>query len=149
MTASHSYAGADALDRPTPAGRPAGLVQSSAPGLQGLRIMVVEDEAVVSMMIEQMLEDFGCCVVDMASRLRQAMQAAQTTDCDLALLDMNLAGEPVDAVVEILQARGIRFVFATGYGRHDLRPCWSDRPVLAKPFRADQLKTTIINALMN
>jgi CheY-like chemotaxis protein len=109
--------------------------------------MVVEDEAVVSMMIEQMLEDFGCDVVDMASRLRPAVQTAATTQAELVLLDMNLAGEAVDDVVEVLQQRGISFIFATGYGRHDMRPCWRQYPVVAKPFRAEQLKSTMLDAL--
>ena len=74
-----------------------------------------------------------------ASRLRDAVQQARALSIDVALLDVNLAGELSYPVAEILRARDIPFVFATGYGVAGLSPDMRDAPVLSKPFRQSQL----------
>lgn len=107
--------------------------------LTGLRVLVVEDGALVSMMIEDILEVLGCEVVATASRLDDAITKAQALAVDMAVLDVNLAGQVSYPVADILRARHIPFVFATGYGMAGLPTELQDAPVLSKPFREDQL----------
>ena len=107
-------------------------------GLEGLRVLVVEDEAVVSMLIEDYLETLGCRVIPSA-RLEDAMEKARTLALDAAVLDINLAGQVSYPVAQILRAAGVHVVFATGYGRAGLPPELKDVAVLPKPFRIDQL----------
>ena len=107
--------------------------------LNGLRVLVVEDEAAISMLIEELLEDMGCQVVAVAARLDDAMEKARTKTIDIAMLDVNLAGKRSYPVAAILRARGIPFIFATGYGVDGLSEELQDAPVLAKPFKQAQL----------
>jgi CheY-like chemotaxis protein len=102
------------------------------------RVLLVEDEALVAMLVEDMLADEGCTVAAVASRLSDAIAAAQDTsiEMDMAILDVNLAGEPVFPVAEALAARGVPFAFATGYGAGGLPEAWKNRPTLQKPFTA-------------
>ena len=83
--------------------------------LAGLRVLVVEDEMMVSMLIEDMLSDLGCAVVGPASRLDEAMQLASSADLDCAVLDVNLGGQPIFPHDDLLRERGRPFAFATGY----------------------------------
>ena len=107
--------------------------------LKGLRVLVVEDEGMVSMMMEVYLEDLGCDVVGSAARLNDAMEKARTLQLDAAVLDVNLAGHLSYPVAEVLVARGVAVIFSTGYGASSLPADWRDFPVLFKPFKADQL----------
>lgn len=104
--------------------------------LTGKRVLLVEDEALVAMLVEDMLADHGCILAASASRLTEAISLASdpALDVDLAILDVNLAGEPVFAVAEALAGRGIPFAFATGYGAAGLPDLWKNRPTLQKPF---------------
>jgi len=106
--------------------------------LTGRRVLLVEDEALVAMLVEDMLADEGCEVAATASRLGEALALAGDTGLliDLAILDVNLAGEPVFAVAEVLAKRGVPFAFATGYGAGGLPEAWRRRPTLQKPFTA-------------
>ncbi len=107
--------------------------------LAGLRVLVVEDEMMVSMLIEDMLSDMGCLVVGPASRLDEAIEIAQTAEIDCAVLDVNLGGQPIFPLADILRARGCPFAFATGYGDAGLRDADRGTPVLQKPFREGDL----------
>lgn len=98
------------------------------------RILLVEDEALVAMMVEDMLRDFGATVAGPAHALAQALEFAATEALDAALLDVNLGGEPVYPVAEELARRGIPFAFASGYGESGIAEGFRDRPVLQKPF---------------
>jgi CheY-like chemotaxis protein len=104
--------------------------------LAGLRVLVVEDEALVSMLLEDMLADHGCEVAATASRVNQALDlvADPSLAFDAAILDVNLGGDPIFPVAEALAQRGAPFVFATGYGAGGLPESWRDRPTLQKPF---------------
>lgn len=104
-----------------------------------LRVLVVEDEMLVAMNIEDMLLDLGHEVAGLASRLEAALALARDGEFDLAMLDVNLAGQQSFPVAEILRARGIPFLFATGYGAKGIADEYRDRPVLQKPFRARDL----------
>ena len=114
--------------------------------LNGLRILVVEDEAAISLLLEDMLLDFGCEVVGPAARLTAALDIAHRETLDLAILDVNVAGEPVYPVVEALEARKVPFVFSTGYGSAGIRDLYRDRPVLQKPFAQHDLRQKLVLA---
>jgi PAS domain S-box-containing protein len=114
--------------------------------LRGNRILVVEDEPLVSMDIEASLSAAGCEVVGPASKLDQAMALAER-DCDAALVDANLAGHPVDELVAMLKRRNIPFAFVTGYGRESLPRECRDAAMLAKPFGCEQLLAVVAQLL--
>lgn len=115
--------------------------------LAGLRVLVVEDEGPVAMLVEDMLDDLGCVVAGSAARVSEALEMVQRGGFDFALLDMNLAGESVDPVVEALSSRGVPFAFASGYGKLGAPDHLRARPILQKPFRIRDLETTIRTAL--
>lgn len=107
--------------------------------LSGLRVLVVEDEMMVSMLIEDMLSDLGCVVVGPASRLEEAIELARTAELDCAVLDVNLGGQPIFPLADLLREKGAPFAFATGYGDAGLRDVDRGSPVLQKPFREGDL----------
>ena len=107
--------------------------------LTGLKVLVVEDEMLVSMLVEDMLADLGCTVVGPAAELEEAMGLAQSADIDLALLDVNLGGKPIFPVADALKARGVPFAFASGYGEAGLSEDHRGAAVLQKPFREADL----------
>jgi CheY-like chemotaxis protein len=107
--------------------------------LKGLRVLVVEDEMMVSMLIEDMLAELGCEVVGPASRLDEALAIAKEAELDCAVLDVNLGGQPIFPLADLLRERGRPFAFATGYGDAGLRDVDRGSPVLQKPFREGDL----------
>ena len=107
--------------------------------LSGLRILVVEDEMMVLMIIEDMLGDLGCESVTDAGTVNQAIALIDSQVFDAAMLDMNLDGTKSHAVADALAVRGVPFVFATGYSADDMRDGYRDRPVLQKPFKFEEL----------
>ena len=109
----------------------------------GLRVLIVEDEAAIAMLLEDMLTDLGLQVVGPAGRLPQAIRMAETESFDFAIVDVNVAGEEIYPVVEILARRGIGFVFSTGYGSAGIDISWQDRPVLQKPFSQAELEAAV------
>ena len=119
-------------------------------GLFGFQVFVVEDELVVSIMLEDMLAEFGCIVAGMAATVDDAMaQIVATPMIDAAILDVNLGGEKVYPVAERLIARGVPFVFCTGYGLGGVANHFAHVPTLAKPYEQDQLEDLLISALVN
>ena len=108
-----------------------------------LRILIVEDEMLVAMNIEDMLLDLGHEIAGMAARLDAALALASDTQIDLALLDVNLAGDQSFPVADLLATRGVPFLFATGYGIQGIEERHRGRPVLQKPFRAADLAEAI------
>ena len=111
------------------------------------RVLVVEDDVMIRMLIEDMLTDLGFQLAAEASKVPEALAAVQSTDIDVAILDVNLSGETTGPVAEALAARGTPFVFATGYGEHGLPERFRDRPLLKKPFQIDSLKRMLDTAL--
>lgn len=107
------------------------------------RVLVVEDEMTIAMMVEDMLIDLGYEVVEIAARLPVALKMAVEAVVDFVILDVNLDGHKSFPVAEILEKRGIPFAFATGYGRAGIEDAFVDRPVLTKPFTAADLDTVI------
>lgn len=111
---------------------------------EGVRVFVVEDESLVAMQLEDILADLGCEVVGMAMRLKRAQEMLEKPDpIDVAILDVNLGGETVYPVAEMLRARGIHIIFATGYGRGGVLPEWQSHPVLQKPYTEGQVASTL------
>jgi CheY-like chemotaxis protein len=103
------------------------------------RILVVEDEAIVAMMLDDILTELGHQVVGPIHRVNKALEIAQNEPLDMALLDVHVAGTEVYAVAERLEERHIPFVFTTGYGKIGLRESFRDKPVLQKPFSVKSL----------
>jgi CheY-like chemotaxis protein len=115
--------------------------------LAGKRVMVVEDEAMIWMLIEDSLVDHGITAVGPLSRVDEALRAAEIETVDAALLDVNLVGVPVYPVADVLARRGIPYGFLTGYGEVGLREEYRRRPVLKKPFTQKsliELVTTLV-----
>ena len=115
--------------------------------LDGKRVLVVEDEAAIAMLLEDMLLDFGCVVVGPAARLAAALDLTQRESFDIAILDVNVAGEPIYPVAEALAERGVPLVFSTGYGGAGIKEPFRDRPVVQKPFSQSDLKRTLLATL--
>jgi len=122
-------------------------VKSMAGDLAGRRVLVVEDESMVMMLLQDMLADIGCEVTGCASRFSDAMEKARSLTFDVAILDVNLNGERTYPIAEILAARGISFVFATGYGAGSLPASFAKTPVLQKPFHQQELEHAMRMAL--
>jgi CheY-like chemotaxis protein len=115
--------------------------------LAGLRVLVVEDEGMVALLIEDMLAELGCDVAVSAASLAKAVTAATHEAIDFALLDVNLDGQQVFPVAEVLRNRGIPFVFSTGYGRIGLPETFKEYVVLQKPFAIEELKQKLQTAI--
>jgi CheY-like chemotaxis protein len=114
--------------------------EQPAPCATRLRVLLVEDESLIALLLEGMLTELGHEVVGPVARLDKALQMAQRENLDVALLDVNLNGKEIYPVAEALEAREIPFVFITGYGRNVLRAPYRDRPILQKPFRRGNLR---------
>ena len=115
--------------------------------LEGVRVLVVEDEYFVAILIEEILESAGCIVTGPIPRLRETLDAAHHDDCDAAVLDVNLAGERINPVADVLAERNVPFVFVTGYGANALPSEYAERPHLCKPFRMGDLLCTLSNVV--
>jgi CheY-like chemotaxis protein len=97
----------------------------SEPG--SLSIFILEDEALIRMMIAQMIEELGHRVVAEAGSISQALSLAETTDFDLALLDVNINGHASDDVARVIEQRRLPVIFASGYSSTGLSAPFSDR----------------------
>lgn len=108
-----------------------------------LRVLLVEDEGLVAMMLEDLLQDLGCEIAGSLASVEAALNwIGDGGAADLALLDVNLSGKPVFPVAEALKAQGTPFAFVTGYGEgHD--PRFKDAPVLGKPIRQELLEALL------
>jgi CheY-like chemotaxis protein len=115
--------------------------------LAGKRVLIVEDEAIIAMLLEDMLDDLGCKVVAVASDLSAAMKSIGSSEFDLAILDVNLRGQPSFPAARALMDRAVRFVFSTGYGGLGIPHEYDAVPKLQKPFQQSELERAIRNAL--
>lgn len=121
----------------------------SGRSLTGIRILLVEDETLVAMLLEDMIADLGGTVIASASRVARALEIVRDgeTRFDLAVLDVNLGGEEAFPVAVALAERGVPFAFSTGYGSSGLPDTWRSRPTLQKPFTQDQVTAVLRLAL--
>jgi DNA-binding response OmpR family regulator len=110
-----------------------------AGALQGLRVLIVEDEPMLAAFLEDALTDLGCEVIGPALNMKDALRLAREASIDGAGLDVNVAGEQVYPVADVLAERGLPFVFMTGYGQAGLRESDRGRPVLQKPYSFERL----------
>lgn len=108
-------------------------------GKTGARVLIVEDEALIALMLEDVLAEFGCRIVGTAGSIAAALPLAQDADIDLALLDVNIRGVPVDPVIAVLQRRRIPFLLVTGYCPAELTGDYAKYPILHKPLRPSHL----------
>jgi CheY-like chemotaxis protein len=111
------------------------------------RVLLVEDEAMVAMLVEDLLHDLKCEDVVTVARLDQAMETAKSAAVDVAILDVNLAGLLTYPVAAVLRERGIPFIFVTGYSAGGLTPEYAGCPTLQKPFRRGDLASALERAL--
>jgi PAS domain S-box-containing protein len=116
--------------------------------LEGKRIMIIEDEPFVSMDLESSLTEGGCEVVGPVGALDKAKTLIADADCDAALVDVNLAGQPIDELAVALTQKNVPFAFITGYGREALPRGFQEAIVLRKPFSQDQL-LAVVELLLN
>ena len=112
-----------------------------------LSIFLVEDEAMIRMMVADMVETLGHRVAAEAGEIGQATELARSAKFDLAILDMNLRGTLSFAVAEVLAAREIPFIFASGYDSNVAFDRFGERLVLQKPFTMERLEAAIIGAM--
>ncbi|QYC11202.1 response regulator [Brevundimonas nasdae] len=116
--------------------------------LNGRRVLVVEDESLVAMLLETILEDMGCTPVGPASNIDDGeAMARDTVDLDAALLDVNVAGRQVFPVAAALKERGVPFVFSTGYGEGGLPDEWRGVTTIQKPFTEAAVRDALMKAI--
>ena len=116
--------------------------------LSGRRVLVVEDESLVAMLLEAILEDMGCIPVGPVASVEEGLAMARDEDSlDAALLDVNVAGQQVFPVAEALKARGVPFVFSTGYGEGGLSDAWRGHPTVQKPFTESAIRDALMKAM--
>ena len=119
---------------------------SHAKAAASKRVLVVEDEMMIRMLLEGMLNDLGHSVAAEAGGIDEAMSLAKQGEFDVALLDVNLNGQPITPVVEILVERGLPFVFASGYGQRGVPEAYRASPTLQKPFQVEALAAALAAA---
>jgi CheY-like chemotaxis protein len=115
--------------------------------LSGRRILVVEDEVMVSWILEDMLDNLGCTVVGPAARIDQALAMVEMEVLDAAVLDVNLNGQKSYPVAKALLARGVPFVFSTGYHKDRIETDYQRYPMLQKPYGQPNLKAVLLELL--
>ena len=115
--------------------------------LRGVRVLVVEDEMMISMLLEDMLNDLGCTPIGPATRIEPALKLVAQNGFDVAILDVNLDGAETYQIAAELAARAIPFVFASGYSADRLRDEYRSVPSLRKPFQQHELEQTLSAAL--
>ena len=109
---------------------------------------LVEDEVMIRMMVADMLEELGHSVAAEAGEIGEAVRLVQSTEFDLAILDVNVNGKVITPVAELITARNRPFIFATGYGSSGLPQEYRDRPALQqKPFQLETLAQVIASTM--
>ena len=107
------------------------------------RVFIVEDESMLVMLLEDLLPTLGYEVAGSAASVDQALADLPETQTDLVIIDVNLAGTPSFPVADALRAQGVPFLFTTGYGQQGLPERFADAPVLAKPFRRQDIESAL------
>jgi CheY-like chemotaxis protein len=115
--------------------------------LTNTRVLVVEDEALLMMTLTDMLEELGCRLSGSAASVKSGLDMARDLDVDVAVLDVNLRGERIDPVADMLAARGIPFVFTTGYSQPSTPARHAAAPVVSKPYNLAALRAGLERAI--
>ena len=123
--------------------------RSPAPTRAG-RLLLVEDEELVGMMMKDMLLELGYSVIGPVTRIADAMQTVSKESFHAAILDINVNGELVYELADAISARDIPFLFVTGYGAEAVVERFRRVPVLQKPIdRASLQRALTANMLSN
>ena len=115
--------------------------------LSNRKVLGVEDEMMIAMLIEDMLDEFGCKLVGPATSVPRALELIGKELIEVAVLDLNLDGQDTYAIADALHQKNVPFIFATGYGSAGLREEYGNRPVLQKPFQQKDLEIALARAL--
>lgn len=115
--------------------------------LSGLRILVVEDEMIVALLLHDMLVELGCLVIGPAASVDEALVMIETQPLDAAVLDVNLSGQMSYPVADALIARNVPFVLSTGYASNRLQEGYRTLPTLQKPYHASELCVALAGVL--
>jgi DNA-binding response OmpR family regulator len=110
------------------------------------RVLLVEDEALVAMMIQECLAEFGYQVIGPVSTAAEAAAKARDGHFEAAVLDINLGDGAAYPIADVLTARGVPFVFVTGYDAESVEPRFRNVPVLQKPIEREMLKRVFVVA---
>jgi len=105
-----------------------------------LKVLIVEDEAAIAMLIEDMFMDLGCENIYSIANLGKALIEVEKEDFDICLLDVNLGGQEIYPAADILIRKEVPFLFSTGYGAQGLNDKYKNFPVIQKPFMQDDLQ---------
>ncbi len=105
-------------------------------------VLLVEDEPLISAITEEWLNELGHVVVGPASDLASALRLAETP-IDGAIVDISLGRQSGYPLADVLTARGVPFLFATGYGQEGIEPAWRGRPTLSKPFEFETFRRAV------
>jgi putative addiction module CopG family antidote len=115
--------------------------------VSGTRILIVEDDVMISLTLHDIATDLGCTVVGTATRIPQAVALLEDLRVDVAILDINLGGATADPIANAAVTRGVPIVFATGYGESGVPAHLQDWPVICKPYTAKDVERGILAAL--
>jgi DNA-binding response OmpR family regulator len=110
--------------------------------------LVVEDEVLVGMLLEEMLHELGYELAALSTHLDEALSLARNAPFDFAVLDINVNGRQSFPIADAIRARGLPFLFATGYGSRIVGATYKDVPILQKPFSLDELRAALAKAGM-
>jgi CheY-like chemotaxis protein len=112
-------------------------------GLEGLRILLVEDSPVVAPFTADILAELGCKVVGPAPNMAAARTLVEQGEFDAALMDIHIRGERVFPLCEILKTREVPFILTSGYADWTMPEKWKDRPRLLKPYKMQQVEDAL------
>ena len=115
--------------------------------LFGARVLVVEDEPLLRLGLEDMVSELGCVLAGSEGALPGALRLAQSEHFDIAILDINLAGERVDPICDVLATRGIPFIFTTGYDGNGVPKARMAAAILQKPYAIEDFRAAVEAAL--
>src|SRR5690606_18093142 len=130
----------------SPSIKPSVRSETSKADGKALRVLVVEDEAAIALDLVSDLSELGCIIVGPAATLVQAHDLISSATFDIALLDANLNGDPVEGIASSLTDQGIPFAFLSGYGREELPQAFNKAPLVRKPFTFEEV-THVVNEL--
>jgi len=116
--------------------------------LAGRRVLVIEDEMLILMMIEDMLADLGCESVTVASKIGPAISLVEGQEFDTAMLDLNLNGIESYPIADALTMRDVSYFFSTGNSLTNVKDGYRDQDVLNKPFTLEQLSNILSRSLL-
>jgi CheY-like chemotaxis protein len=115
--------------------------------LRDVRVLIVEDEALVTMLIEDILDEMGCQVAGIASDVDEALKKSCEKEFDVAILDVNLNGSRSFKVAAKLSELRMPFIFSPGYGLAGVPVAFQEAPVIVKPFQDHDLRRALTRAL--